>query len=61
MRHSFITDLVTKGFDLKTIMEITGHKDFKSFNTYHKVDDNAKLKAVNEVFGAMKIPKLKKA
>jgi len=29
MRHSFITDLVTKGFDLKTIMEITGHKDIR--------------------------------
>jgi len=29
LRHTFITDLVTKGFDLKTIMEITGHKDIR--------------------------------
>ncbi len=29
IRHSFITDLVTKGFDMKTIMEITGHKDIR--------------------------------
>jgi len=29
LRHTFITDLVTKGFDLKTIMEISGHKDIR--------------------------------
>jgi len=29
MRHSFITDLVTKGFDLKTIIEIACHKDVR--------------------------------
>ncbi len=29
LRHTFITDLVTRGFDLKTIMEITGHKDIR--------------------------------
>ena len=60
-RRTFITVMKSKGIADKTIMSITGHKDFKSFNTYHKVDDNAKLKAVNEVFGSMELPKLKKA
>lgn len=30
LRHSFITDLVTRGFDIKTIMDITGHKDMRT-------------------------------
>jgi len=30
IRHCFITDLVTNGFDIKTIMEITGHKDMRT-------------------------------
>jgi len=29
MCHSFIADLLTKVFDLKTIMEITGYKDIR--------------------------------
>ena len=29
MSHSFITDLLTKVFDLKTIMEITDYKDIR--------------------------------
>lgn len=60
-RRTFITIMRNKGIADKTIMSITGHKDLKTFNNYHKVDDNAKLKAVNEVFGSMKLPKLKKA
>jgi len=30
LRHSFVTDLVTAGFDIKTIMEITGHRDMRT-------------------------------
>jgi len=50
-----------KGIADKTIMSITGHKDLKTFNMYHKVNDDAKLNAVLEVFNSMELPKLKKA
>ena len=32
----------------------SGHKDIKTFNMYHKVDDKARFNAVNDVFGSMK-------
>ena len=50
-RRSFITNMRNKGIADKTIMSITGHVDFKSFNLYHQVDDIAKIDAVNSVFG----------
>lgn len=39
-----------KGIPDKTIMAITGHKDLKSFNMYHQVNNEAKINAVKSVF-----------
>lgn len=60
-RRTFVTIMKKKGIADKTIMNMTGHKDLKTFNTYYKVDNIAKVDAVNLAFGSMKLPKLKKA
>lgn len=60
-RRTFITILRNKGVPDKTIMQISGHRDLKTFNLYHKVSNEARLKAVVDAFGTMKLPKLKKA
>lgn len=49
-RRSFITIMRNKGVADKTIMSITGHKDIKTFNMYHQVDNSAKIDAVKSVF-----------
>lgn len=59
-RRTFITILRNKGIADKTVMSITGHKDIKTFNMYHKVDDKARSEAINIAFGAMELPGLKK-
>lgn len=49
-RRSFITIMRNQGAPDKTIMSITGHKDFKTFNMYHQVNDSARMDAVNKAF-----------
>jgi len=50
IRHSFITDLVTRGFDMKTIMEITGHKDIRMLiERYTHPTDEHKKEAVETI------------
>ncbi|TYB75724.1 tyrosine-type recombinase/integrase [Bizionia myxarmorum] len=58
-RRTFVTIMRNKGVADKTIMSITGHKDQKTFNMYHKVDNNARLDAVRSVFGRIELPKIK--
>ena len=58
-RRTFVTIMKKKGIADKTIMNMTGHRDIKTFNTYYKVDNIAKVDAVNLAFGDMEIPKLK--
>lgn len=58
-RRTFVTIMKKKGIADKTIMNMTGHKDLKTFNTYYKVDNIAKLDAVNLAFGTLQVPKLK--
>lgn len=36
-------------------MEMTGHKDFKTFNSYYKVDNLAKHEAINKAFSSFKL------
>jgi len=60
-RRSFVTIMKKKGIADKTIMNMTGHKDLKTFNTYYKVDNIAKVDAINLAFGSLEVPKLKKA
>lgn len=50
-RRSFITIMRNSGVADKTIMSISGHKDIKTFNMYHQVNDLARVNAVNKVFG----------
>lgn len=52
-RRSFVTILKNKGVADKTIMEMSGHRDIKTFNTYYKVDNIAKQDAIKEAFGGM--------
>lgn len=49
-RRSFITIMRNKGIADKTIMSISGHKDIKTFNMYHQVNNSARIQAVNQVF-----------
>jgi integrase len=60
-RRTFATLLKKKGVADKTIMSMGGWKDIKTFNTYYKVDNIAKVDAINLAFGSMELPKLKKA
>tara|TARA_R110002111_G_scaffold182247_3_gene247756 strand:- start:918 stop:1922 length:1005 start_codon:yes stop_codon:yes gene_type:complete len=60
-RRSFITIMKKKGIADQTIMKMTGHKDRKTFDRYYKVDDIAKIDAMNLAFGGMELPQLKKA
>jgi len=47
LRHCFITDLVTNGFDIRTIMQIAGHKDMRtSIQRYTHPTFEHKKKAV---------------
>lgn len=55
-RRTFITMMKKKGIADKTIMEMTGHKDLKTFNSYYKVDDHAKVDAMEMVFGGIELP-----
>lgn len=49
-RRTFVTIMRNKGVPDKIIMSITGHKDIKTFNAYHQVNDDAKISAVKSVF-----------
>jgi len=55
-RRTFITIMRNKGIADKTIMSITGHKDLKTFNMYHKVDQKARKEAVSSAFEKIEIP-----
>ena len=49
-RRSFITIMRNQHIADKTIMSISGHTDIKSFNTYHQVNNAARVTAINSVF-----------
>lgn len=46
LRHSFITDMVTKGVDITTVMEITGHRDIRMLKRYSHPTEEHKKQAV---------------
>lgn len=52
-RRTFITIMRNNGIADKTIMSISGHRDIKSFNIYHQVNNTARIDAVQSVFGDM--------
>jgi len=49
-RRSYITIMRNHGIADKTIMSISGHKDIRTFNMYHQVDNKTRVDAVNSVF-----------
>jgi site-specific recombinase XerD len=52
-RRTFITIMRNNGIADKTIMSISGHKDIKSFNMYHQVNNNTRIDAVESVFSGI--------
>ncbi|MCK4486387.1 MAG: site-specific integrase, partial [Desulfobacterales bacterium] len=49
LRHTFSSRLGMKGYDLKTIMEITGHKTYKTAMRYQHPSSDHKLEAVKSL------------
>ena len=53
MKSEYGEVMRNKGVADKTIMSISGHRDIRSFNIYHQVDNEAKMSAVNNVFSSL--------
>lgn len=49
-RRSFVTLSLEKGMRPETLMEITGHKDYKTFKKYIKITSNVKQSEMNKVW-----------
>jgi len=48
-RHTFATDLITKGTDIYTVSKLMGHKSIATTTIYAKIVDAKKIKAVNNL------------
>jgi len=49
-RKTFVTLHYLGGVPAETLMAITGHKDYRNFKKYLKIDEKAKAKAINDVW-----------
>lgn len=47
-RRTFATNLLSKGVPAETVMQFTGHRDYKSFSKYVNIPKTAQKKAVKE-------------
>lgn len=47
-RRTFATKLLSKGVPAETVMQFTGHRDYKSFSSYVNIPKTAQKKAVKE-------------
>lgn len=51
LRHSFITNLVTNGIDVKTVQELARHSNINTtMSIYTHIQEEHKKKAINNVF-----------
>jgi len=57
LRHTFASQLVMNGVDLKTVQELLGHKDIKMTLRYSHLSQAHKKEAVNKITGFLKIPR----
>ena len=53
MRHSFATDLLAKGVDLRTIQEFLGHKSISATQIYAHVTSK-QLREIHQKFHGIK-------
>ncbi|MBM2813808.1 MAG: hypothetical protein HW421_570 [Ignavibacteria bacterium] len=58
-RRTFVTLSLERGLRPETVMEITGHSDYKTFKKYIKITSNIKFVEMNKVW--RKEPELKLA
>jgi len=58
LRHTFASQLVMNGVDLKTVQELLGHKDIKMTLRYAHLSQAHKKEAVNRIAGFLKLEKI---
>lgn len=52
LRHTYITNIVRSGCDIKTASKLARHSDVKTtLNIYTHSSEESKIEAINNVFG----------
>ena len=50
-RRTFVTLSLERGMRAEVVMEMTGHKDYRTFKKYIKITDNVKSIEMNKIWG----------
>jgi integrase len=59
-RRTFVTLSLEKGMRIETLMEITGHKDYKTLKKYIKITNQVKQNEMNKVWNNQTLIKIAK-